>query len=137
MDMRIGGSPSAWATQNQSVSHHHHGIQSGQNTQNAQEPADPAFMEVIAQSLATTLQSTHSAQTVGNTSNTTTPATSTSSTTQALAAFMQNLMTALVGQNTASPATGSDRDGDGDRSLSATEGATSPHFNSYLQAMGG
>ena len=133
----------------QGMGHHHHG---GHGVQSTQTAANQDFMEMIAQSLATTLQSTQSSQSSGNSTTSPAPSTSASNTpqamgsatdtTQALAAFMQNLMTALESQNSSSTGSGTTASSGSQPTLIGALGATpdgeaSPQFNSYLQAMGG
>jgi hypothetical protein len=147
----------------QGLGHRHQHGQEAQATNSTQAVTDPGFMQLIAQSLATTLNNTQpQASSTGDASQATQAIGGAQNVSQTLSAFMQQLMTALESKNAASSATttsnagqGSanspaiasvvDADGDNDgskfqqalTSANAFQGPPSPKFNSYMQAMGG
>jgi hypothetical protein len=105
----------------QGLGHRHHRGQGGgvQQTSSAQAASDPAFMQLVAQSLATTLSQNRS--TTNNSTDTSQTANagvaptsgSTTDASTALSAFMQNLMSSLSGQAPGTQSAAFDADGDG------------------------
>lgn len=147
----------------QGLGHRHQHGQETQSTNSTQAATDPGFMQLIAQSLATTLNNTQpKAAATGDAAQSTQSVNAAQNVSQTLSAFMQQLMTALepqnasnsgtalsnAGQGSAHPSSISavvDADGDNDgskfqqalTSVNAFQGPPSPKFNSYMQAMGG
>jgi hypothetical protein len=103
--------------------HHHDQLSSSSQSNGVQAAADPAFMQLVAQSLAATLsqnsQNANSGSAASNGTNNVTSANGPNTdATQALSAFMQNLMASLSGSagTPGGPPPQFDADGDQDGS---------------------
>jgi hypothetical protein len=147
----------------QGLGHRHQHGQEVQTANATEAASDPGFMQLVAQSLATTLNNTQpKSVSTSDSSQATQAINSAQNVSQKLSAFMQQLMTALEPKN--EPGNGSvssnsgqdagasqavaplgDSDGDNDgakfqqalTSANAFQGPPSPKFNNYMQAMGG
>jgi hypothetical protein len=145
----------------QGLGHRHQHVQDSQTASAAQAASDPGFMQLVAQSLVTTLSNAKPTTSADSTQSTKS-VDATQNVSQTLSAFMQKLMAALEPQiaagNGATSSSGGqassggqtqissiDQDGDNDSgrfqqalaSANSFQGPPSPKFNSYIQAMGG
>lgn len=86
----------------QGLGHRHHKIQNTQSTNATQATSDPAFVQMVAQSLLSAINNTQTNNSPSTTSTgqSTQAVTGTQDVNKALTAFMQNLMSALEQTNT-------------------------------------